>query len=120
MLNPIGPPHRLLNSLFDYCKQVNLYLCGVLFGAWSAGLRIGIHITEAEQHHFLMESFDLTLVHLYADDSQDYLGFTIECIPETAVTIKACLHDIRQWLLVNLLKDNPDKTVLTCMAQNNN
>ena len=51
--------------------------------------------------------------HLYADDTQLYLGFRPASPTSKADTIKKledCIEDIRKWMAENLLKLNDDKT----------
>ena len=48
----------------------------------------------------------------YADDTQNYLGFKVNkiAIHEGVNCLENCLHDIKNWMWVNLLKLNDDKT----------
>ena len=51
--------------------------------------------------------------HLYADDTQLYIGFKLSSPSSKADAIKkleACIDDIRKWMADNLLKLNGDKT----------
>ncbi len=51
--------------------------------------------------------------HLYADDTQLYLSFDSKVPsagPEAIARLESCIADIRQWMLVNKLKLNDDKT----------
>jgi hypothetical protein len=51
--------------------------------------------------------------HFYADDTQLYITFSpLEPGDERDVAerVKACLEDIRRWMLINLLKLNDSKT----------
>ena len=41
---------------------------------------------------------------LYTDDNQDYLSFKVEDLDGNITEIEACLNDICEWLLQNLLK----------------
>ncbi len=53
--------------------------------------------------------------HLYADDSQIYIGFrplVPSSITSTHDTILACVEEIRTWMSVHFLQLNPDKTEL--------
>ena len=61
-------------------------------------------------------------VHLYADDTQMYLEFNplFEDISKFEEKIEQCMNDIKNWMLANKLKLNPDKTeVLTVQSRNN-
>ena len=48
----------------------------------------------------------------YADDTQNYLGFKVNksAIREGVNRLENCLHDVKNWMWVNLLKLNDDKT----------
>ena len=57
--------------------------------------------------------------HIYADDSQLYLSFqpTLPSDRDLAMsTIKRCVHENDQWMLVNSLKLNKDKTELRVIS----
>ena len=61
-------------------------------------------------------------IHLYADDTQMYLEFNplFEDISKFEEKIVQCMNDIKNWMLANKLKLNPDKTeVLTVQSRNN-
>jgi hypothetical protein len=47
---------------------------------------------------------------LFADDNQDYISFKVEDLDSNIAKFLACLQDLRDWLLPNLLKNNGDKT----------
>ena len=51
-------------------------------------------------------------IHLYADDTQLYIGFKPICenIIMSVNSIQACLRDIKCWMATNFLKINPGKT----------
>ena len=49
--------------------------------------------------------------HFYADDSQLYVSFSPKCdLNDKLNRLEVCISDIKQWMLVNLLKLNDDKT----------
>ena len=61
-------------------------------------------------------------IHLYADDTQMYLEFNplFEDVSKFEEKIVQCMNDIKNWMLANKLKLNPDKTeVLTVQSRNN-
>ena len=52
-------------------------------------------------------------VHAYADDTQLYLAFKPgNYANKTAavLSIQSCIHDLQNWMLIDRLKLNPDKT----------
>ena len=50
-------------------------------------------------------------IHLYADDTQLYISFNpLSEKIDIEESIKACLNDIKQWMTLNFLKLNEDKT----------
>ena len=54
-------------------------------------------------------------VHMYADDTQLYLPFSLtmpECAQEAVIQIEDCIEDVRQWMTSNKLKLNDEKTEL--------
>jgi hypothetical protein len=51
--------------------------------------------------------------HLYADDTQLYLAFSLRTpasMEEAMQRVVACIREIRSWMLTNKLKNNDDKT----------
>ena len=50
--------------------------------------------------------------HLYADDTQLYLSFDFVQSQMALDTIRAAIYDIKDWLLLNMLKFNTSKTDL--------
>ena len=50
--------------------------------------------------------------HLYADDTQLYLSFDFVQSQMALDTIRAVIYDIKDWLLLNMLKFNTSKTDL--------
>ena len=48
--------------------------------------------------------------HLYADDTQLYLPFDFVQSQMALDTIRAVIYDIKDWLLLNMLKFNTSKT----------
>ena len=50
--------------------------------------------------------------HLYADDTQLYLSFDFVQSQMALDTIRAAIYDIKDWLLINMLKFNTSKTDL--------
>ena len=54
-----------------------------------------------------------TNIHLYADDTQLYIAFSPLSEEDTTQTVKrtqACVVEIQEWMLMNKLKLNADKT----------
>ena len=49
-------------------------------------------------------------VHLYADDTQIYFSFDINCTNPDLSQIQACFSEIKKWMAANFLKLNEDKT----------
>ena len=55
--------------------------------------------------------------HIYADDTQVYIGVEpLDNWENISYRLKNCLSDIRDWMSINLLKLNQDKTVLMVFA----
>ena len=48
--------------------------------------------------------------HLYADDSQLYVSFSASDSSASLQKLRSCLSSVQNWMLVNKLKLNPDKT----------
>jgi len=51
--------------------------------------------------------------HFYADDTQLYVAFKTDCLDkmvECKTTIGQCVRDIDNWMVINKLKLNQDKT----------
>jgi hypothetical protein len=48
--------------------------------------------------------------HLYADDTQIYISFSCDKLPDAFTRMEQCIADIRCWMTSNLLKLNDDKT----------
>ena len=49
---------------------------------------------------------------IYADDTQLYCAFELESFDQVFSSIRACISDIRSWMIGNKLKINDDKTEL--------
>ena len=65
--------------------------------------------------HWQIYFASTTLNHLYADDTQIYATFTYnnsDEMEETKRVIELCLLDLRNWMTINKLKLNTDKTEL--------
>ena len=56
-------------------------------------------------------------VHMYADDTQLYLGFNLWEYEAAKLQMEGCIADIRSWLSANCLKLNDDKTELLIIGQ---
>ena len=70
----------------------------------------------------VIEAHSLSL-HLYADDTQLYIGFKVNDPVSTADTLtrlENCIKDIRSWMIIYLLKQNDDKTEFICITSNIN
>ena len=50
-------------------------------------------------------------IHLYADDTQIYLAFDVHSSNPDFTSIKSCFKDIKDWMALNFLKLNEDKTL---------
>ena len=48
--------------------------------------------------------------HLYADDTQIYISFTCNKVDEAFANMENCIADIKDWMTLNLLKLNAEKT----------
>ena len=57
----------------------------------------------------LVKQYGLS-VHLYADDTQIYFSFDINCINPDLSKIQACFSEIKKWMAANFLKLNEEKT----------
>ena len=49
-------------------------------------------------------------IHLYADDTQIYFAFDVHSAKPDMSSISSCFSEIKQWMAVNFLKLNEDKT----------
>lgn len=49
-------------------------------------------------------------VHLYADDTQIYLSFDVHSDNPDLTSVTSCFKKIKEWMSLNLLKLNEDKT----------
>ena len=47
---------------------------------------------------------------MYADDSQIYMSIEPSRIDELVSNVEICIHSVREWMLINKLKLNDDKT----------
>ena len=56
-------------------------------------------------------------IHMYADDTQLYLGFNPVNYKEAKIQMEKCIAEIRQWVENNCLKLNDDKTELLVVGQ---
>ena len=50
------------------------------------------------------------IYHMYADDSQIYMSIEPSRIDELVSNVEICINSIREWMLINKLKLNDDKT----------
>ena len=69
----------------------------------------------------IARKFNLSF-HLYADDMQLYLSFdqSDPASPNLAINkLEQCIHEIKQWMLVNKLKRNGNKTEFIKIASRN-
>ena len=57
----------------------------------------------------LVKKYELS-VHLYADDTQIYFSFDINCINPDLSKVQECFSEIKRWMAENFLKLNEDKT----------
>ena len=57
--------------------------------------------------------------HMYADDTQLYLSLEPDSIDVLVDKVEICLNDIRDWMILNKLKLNEDKTeIILCNPKN--
>ena len=49
-------------------------------------------------------------MHLYADDTQLYIGCRLQEHQSTHKQLEICIADVRRWMVENMLKLNDDKT----------
>ena len=56
-------------------------------------------------------------IHMYADDTQLYLGFNLSQYEAAKLQMERCIAGIRSWLSANCLKLNDDKTELLFIGQ---
>ena len=57
--------------------------------------------------------------HFYADDTQLYVAFKTDCLDkmvECKTTIEQCVRDIDDWMVINKLKLNQDKTEVVLIS----
>ena len=54
--------------------------------------------------------------HFYADDSQIYISFNLVDALQSKPLIERCIQDVQQWIVVNKLKLNGDKTELLVLT----
>ena len=57
--------------------------------------------------------------HFYADDTQLYVAFKTDCLDkmvECKTTIEQCVRDIDNWMVINKLKVNQDKTEVVLIS----
>ena len=50
------------------------------------------------------------MIHMYADDTQIYVSFSVEHDQEAVIKLQNCIIDIRQWMMDNHIKLNDSKT----------
>ena len=57
--------------------------------------------------------------HMYADDTQLYLSIEPNNINVLVESIEACIKDVKDWMYINKLKLNQDKTeIILCNPKN--
>ena len=66
----------------------------------------------------LVRSHDVDL-HLYADDTQLYVGCHIPDVDATKEKLETCIADVRTWMAANMLKLNDGKTEYMVIASKN-
>ena len=98
----------------DSKRQIMLF--GVPQGSLLGPILFILYTKELES---IAASHDIC-IHIYADDTQLYLGFKCEDSDSTKSTIENCLVDIKKWMLKNYLKLNTDKTDLIFLGKKNN
>ena len=56
---------------------------------------------------------------MYTDDTQLYLSFDLNDGYDAPARIESCINDIKQWMTVNKLKLNNDKTEFLVITSKN-
>ena len=81
----------------------------------TVGLPQGSKVGPSEYLTYSSPIFDIAHkhqinIHMYADDTQLYLGFDSDNFNEAARKMEKCLEEIKEWMWLNHLKLNEDKT----------
>ena len=94
-------PHQ--QEFFCFCRGIHLKNC--TYKTWSA-TRINLGTCSLHPVHVTLGDISF---HSYADDTQLYLSFKP---PDTSklTSLHNCLHDIKNWMSLNFLQFNSDKT----------
>ena len=58
----------------------------------------------------------VNVIHFYADDTQLYMSFNPADALQSKSLIERCIQDVQQWMVVNKLKLNGDKTELLVLT----
>ena len=60
--------------------------------------------------HSIISKYPGIHCHLYADDTQIYISFSLERASSAISIIESCIKDVYFWLVANKLYANPNKT----------
>ena len=80
---------------------------------YSSGFLFGAYFVSHLCFKTFRDNQSSSEVHCYADDTQLYLSFKTDlCVShvEALLQMQQCIDDLRQWMLIDRLKLNDEKT----------